>query len=150
MDGYDRILVPVDGSEPSRRAFDRAIAMSKNLGGHITLLNVVRSRGVGMGPMGHEGPILEGEQTPIEARVTSRQMLDDLEKKARSEGVEVTTMIRTGNPGPEIVDISRDYDLIVMGAHGKHLEHILVGSVADKVVHHACCPVMIVRNKLCP
>ncbi len=58
----------------------------------------------------------------------------------------VKTLVIEGSPANEIITASKDYDLIVMGSLGRTgLSHLLMGSVAEKVVRHASCPVLVVR-----
>ena len=67
-------------------------------------------------------------------------------KEGEQMGVAVRKLTRKGDPANEIVAVSKDYDLIVMGTLGlTGLSHFLVGSVAEKVVRFASCPVLVIR-----
>jgi nucleotide-binding universal stress UspA family protein len=150
MQEYSRILVPVDGSELSKKAFEKALTLSQSFGSQVTLLHVVSPTVGGVGPMGYEGAILKTDRSPLDEERTAKEVLSSYEGEVRAKGIEVTPMIKHGNPGTEIVRMAKDFDLIVMGVHGRpHLEHILMGSVADKVSHNACCPVLLIRERGC-
>ena len=80
------------------------------------------------------------------------ELLAELERTAaplRQQGFEVETEVREGDPATVIIELAteRDADLIAMGTRGRTgLPHILLGSVAERVVQHAACPVLTVRR----
>jgi nucleotide-binding universal stress UspA family protein len=77
---------------------------------------------------------------------------EELEKwagAARSKGISVRTLVRTGSPYQEIVNLATDEraDLVAMGTHGRSgVSRLLLGSVADRVIRLAPCPVLTVRK----
>ena len=72
--------------------------------------------------------------------------VEQVRKKGEAMGVPVRTMVKEGRPGEEIIKASGYHDLIVMGTLGRTgVRHLLLGSVAEKVVRHAACPVLVVR-----
>ena len=79
-------------------------------------------------------------------------MEETLEKwadAAREKGISVRTLVRTGSPYQEIVDLATDEraDLVAMGTHGRSgVSRLLLGSVADRVIRLAPCPVLTVRK----
>ena len=140
MKGYKRILVPVDGSELSDLAFERALGFARMVDGKVTIVNVIHDI---VGPAGPTSVPLQIDQTEI-----ARDLLEDYIRKTEKSGIEVDSHIRHGHPADEIVELSKEHDIIIMGSKGHNpLSSLLLGSVAEKVVRHAFCPVMIVRQK---
>lgn len=142
----NRILLPTDLSEFAAPAAEYACAVAEKFGAELHLLYVVAE----------VYPVLDPEYGttfwPVEymeqEEEYARKQLDALpagDWKGRLRTVRAT---RRGHPYPEIVRYSREneIDLIVMGTHGRTgLTHALLGSVAEKVVRHAPCPVLTVR-----
>ena len=76
----------------------------------------------------------------------SKQFTDMREKEAEALGVKLTTRIEEGSPSRKIVDLSAEHDLVVMGTLGRTgFSKVLLGSVAERVVRFAKCPVLVVR-----
>lgn len=142
-----RILVPVDFSPNSDLAVRHATALAAGLGGAVEVLHVV------------EDPIVTGAWNSEVVIPNLPGLLDELTKEAerrieayRSSSqephVQMTTAVRTGQPAHTIIAHAeeRKADLIVMGTHGRSgLAHMFMGSVAERVVRHAPCPVLTVR-----
>ncbi len=133
-----RILVPVDFSDCSRKALQYAIPFARQFGGELTLLFVVQ-------PYPSVPDI-----GPLDAEST-QEAEEHLEAVCKTVDPEVPCkpVLRTGNPHLEIIDAAKelDIDLIIISTHGRSgLEHVLLGSTAEKVVRHAGCPVLIVRE----
>lgn len=142
-----RILVPVDFSDTSRLALTRARELADRLGAQLHLLHVVPL--AYLGPVSTDLPMVSLDDVETqwvhraedELRALASSGGDD-EPKARAE-------VRRGHPFVEIVRYaqSEQIDLIVMGTHGRGaMEHLLLGSVAEKVVRKAPCPVLTVRH----
>jgi nucleotide-binding universal stress UspA family protein len=144
-----RILCPIDFSDFSRRALDHAIAIARWYESTVTALHVFSSVPVaafGPGPVTFE---------PIVLTAADRdQLLADTKAFVEAElapGVAVGTIIREGNTTAEILDqaSSMNADLLVMGTHGRSgFERLLLGSVAEKVLRKARCPVLTVPRRL--
>jgi universal stress protein A len=140
-----RILVPTDFSEGSHRALTLAIKFAKLLRAAIDLQHVQAM------PAYIPVPTVPG-MTPVappvpEAAQGIHESLGVLAATVRESGVECQTKSVEGNPGDEIVDYAAKIgaDLIVMGSHGRTgLSRLLLGSVAEKVLHRATCPVLVV------
>jgi universal stress protein A len=140
-----RILVPTDFSEGARRALTLAIQFAKLLRAAIDLLHVQAM------PAYIPVPTIPGA-TPMppptpEAAQGIQDSLGMLAAAVREAGIECQTKRVEGNPGDEIVDYAAKIgaDLIVMGSHGRTgVRRILLGSVAEKVLHRATCPVLLV------
>ncbi|HEX7483004.1 MAG TPA: universal stress protein [Candidatus Bathyarchaeia archaeon] len=137
---YEKILVPVDGSEHSKRALKEAIKLAKMTGGAITLLNVNPS-GSSMASS-HRQPKCEMVQNK------EKGVLVEGQKIAETEGILVETLLLEGQIVQQIVKTAKEghYDLIVVGARGlSKLEEIMLGSVSHGVTETATCPVIVTR-----
>jgi len=146
-----KVLVAVDGSEPSSRAVSFAAELLRGREVEVVLLHVVEEPG-------YVGVWADGLMTP-EVVVTPPDIREELERRAEGiletargkmveRGLTPRTEIRWGNPAAEIIDETRagDYDLVVLGTHGHGaLRGFLMGSVSDRVARHAPCPVLLVR-----
>ncbi|ADU66294.1 UspA domain-containing protein [Desulfurispirillum indicum S5] len=141
---FKKILVPVDMSDFSLKALEEAISLAKKCDASITILNVLGDSFYTSNYI----RILELED--ITASVT-RQMdeqLQQLAQKYASSGVAIDAVLKQGNASQVICDFARDgnYDLIVIATHGySGLNSILIGSVTEKVVRMATCPVLTLR-----
>lgn len=136
-----RVLVAVDGSEYSRKAFEYSLEEAKTLENHLTILRVVPS-------FGYSGEVLEKPHED-EVKIAEEFVRDLKEYAAEEKSVDVDTKVIMGsNVANEIVKYADegDYDLIVVGSRGKtELETISLGSVSEGVVKRANCPVLVVR-----
>jgi len=137
-----RILVPHDFSETSEAAVKYAIALAKAFGAKLHLLHVSDKARTDMAT---EFPL--GLQESVEEAIRERLLtiVTPQEKKEFKPEFE----LRGGTPYVEIVRYARehDIDLIVMGTHGRgFVAHVVMGSVAEKVVRTAPCPVLTVHT----
>jgi nucleotide-binding universal stress UspA family protein len=143
-----RIFVPIDFSDSSMQALDYAIDLGRTLGAEITVLFVVEpiyfaTPGDLYGTSANLGMLLE------EQRRTAREEMRKLDERLKKRGVDIKTVLGSGVPHEVIVETAkaRKADLVVMGTHGRSgLSHLLMGSVAEKVVRSASCPVLTVRG----
>jgi nucleotide-binding universal stress UspA family protein len=144
MVSYDRIVTAVDFSEHSRKALDTAAELARNFDSELHLVH------------GFElpFPVLTPYEVALpdnfvgDARAAARRELDALEKKLTDSGVNVTAHLRDGPPDIAINELATeiDADLIVMGTRGNSgLKHVLLGSVAERTLRHAPCPVLTVK-----
>lgn len=144
-----KILCPIDFSETSRLALEYAVDLSLKMGAELTLLHVYQAPGYAM-PEGL-GVVMAGPEEM--AAVVSG--VDDLMKRWRSdaEGLgahDVKTRTELGGTPAEITRVAGEagHDLIVMGTHGRTgIGHALLGSTAERVIRHATCPVLVVRQR---
>jgi nucleotide-binding universal stress UspA family protein len=148
---FNRILVPLDGSEFSERALETAINVAKKFGGNITLLHVYLVSVIMSLSTYNEAGIVASVEAPtlIKAiREAGADILVKAEKVAEAEGIPVETQLKEGHVAQEIIKAAREgrYDLIVMGAKGRSkIKELLLGSVSEKVVRTAPCTVMVVK-----
>jgi nucleotide-binding universal stress UspA family protein len=139
------ILVPTDFSEYADHALDYAITLAQKLRARLTLLHIIQLTPMTMGDM--YGYSLEADLEAMESE--AQRQMQALLNRVHQEGLESETAIVQGVPFQMIVDMaeSQDIDLIVMGTHGRAgLTHALMGSVAEKVVRMAPCPVLVTRG----
>lgn len=135
------ILVPVDFSEGTRQALEYSAGLGRMFSSRITLLHV-------MEPLTPppDGLVLSFEAYDHSLAEAARKSLGAMAAELDPEAnIEMTS----GNPWACIVERAQQggIDLIVMPTHGRTaLKHLLMGSVAERVVQHAPCPVLVVRQ----
>jgi universal stress protein A len=138
-----RILVPIDFSAGSLKALASACDLGQRFGAELVLLHVVE-------PIYVPDPYVAASPEVLETRWNAAKMeMARLRADLERQGRRVRTLVRDGAPSQIIVDTARstDTDLIVMGTHGRTgLAHMWIGSVAEKVVRTAGCPVLTVRG----
>lgn len=145
-----KILVPVDFSESSRAALDYAVDVARKFGATIDLLHVWQAPTFIPTASLPEAPTVDANLVDLVRKnaeeATARALAD-----ARGRELPVRDAhCEPGVPARGIVEFANadGYDLIVLGTHGRTgLSHAVMGSVAEKVVRHAECPVLTVRGK---
>lgn len=140
-------LVPVDFSDDSNHALEYAIALASRLHARLTLLHVIQSMSLGGTDMGVALPYAYIQDLEAELR----QSLEGYVKRATEAGLQAEASLLHGVPFQEILYAAKTQkvDLIVMGTHGRTgLRHVLLGSVAEKVVRLAPCPVLVARQPM--
>ena len=145
MEEYNKILIPTDGSPGAEKAVMKGISLAKLIGAEVVALYVKDYR-LYAGLPASEEIIFIGEGLDEEGT----KALDFTKAEAEKQGVEYKGIVVEGHPPQKIVEVAgeEECDLIVMGTHGRTgLAHFLLGSVAEAVIHHAECPVFIVREK---
>ncbi|ERH07943.1 MAG: universal stress protein UspA related nucleotide-binding protein [Halonotius sp. J07HN4] len=138
---YDAILVPTDGSEPASTAVEHAIDLAANASGTLHALSVVDSSAYASLDVSSQSALDSLETNAEEAT-------ESIAETAADAGVDTVTEVSVGSPHTQITDYADavDADLIVMGTHGRTgLDRVLLGSVTERVVRDAPCPVLTVR-----
>ena len=141
-----KILCPLDFSACSDYALRYALGMANEFGAELKLLHVVELPFLPSYSLGGV-PDLSAPMEAIEQG--ARQRMEQLVEQCRAEHEDVDATVRTGTPFLEIVSYAEEIgaDLIVAGSHGRSgLRHMLIGSVAEKLVRKAPCPVLTVKN----
>lgn len=141
----EHILVPIDFSASADQALDFAMALARKLPARLTLLHVIHIIPLGITDGGASLPLAYIETLEADVRTS----LETYRKRVTEAGIEAEVMSVHGIPFQSIIDVARDkqVDMIIMGTHGRTgLKHILLGSVAEKVVRLAPCPVLITRG----
>jgi nucleotide-binding universal stress UspA family protein len=139
------MLVPLDFSPYAEQALKYAIDLAQTLRAHLTLLHVIHLTPLAMGDM--LATSLEAYLQAVETE--AEEQMHAARARVHQVGLRCDTLIVQGVPFQIIVDTAgdRDVDLIVMGTHGRTgLTHVLMGSVAEKVVRLAPCPVLVTRG----
>ncbi|MBE6511361.1 MAG: universal stress protein [Methanobrevibacter sp.] len=139
---YKKILVPTDGSEFAKKAQLQAIYLAKATGAEIIALSVSENHFI-------SGISLNDEVEQLNELLKDR-CEEDLKQfeDMNDEEVKISPVIREGSPAKSILDVAseEDVDLIVIGSSGKSgFDRFILGSVSEKVVHTAKCPVLIVH-----
>ncbi|NCN08249.1 MAG: universal stress protein [Leptospira sp.] len=143
MDQYiQKILIPIDGSDSSKRALEFGIAIAKAAKAKITVLEVIED----FGPLpGYYGAAPAGKDR---VKWISEQRFEKVHTVLDDNTIQWNRVIKEGYAADEILKVSEDgkFDLIVIGSRGMGVVgRFLVGSVSDRVVHHAHCSVTVVR-----
>lgn len=147
MISIKQILVPTDFSEPSEVAVKYGKALAENFHSALHLLHVVEDCMINV-PAGEAAGVV----TPMvldELQTKARAQLQALLTAEQHEQFQAQVITILGSPSQEIVKyaLGEKIDLIIMGTHGRNpIAHMLMGSVAEKVVRKAPCPVLVVRH----
>jgi len=144
--GVTRLLVPTDFSAGAERAWAEARRLAAQLGAELVLVHVLVET-----PLYSEGPFTMKQARGVfdAARAWAVKALGEWTATAAAAGISARWVLRTGVPYKEIVGAAarERADLIVIGTHGRGgLDRALLGSVADRVIRLAPCPVVTVRD----
>jgi universal stress protein A len=150
---WKQILVPIDFSECAGRALELALSFAKHDRAALTLVHVSPlppnlGPDVLVTPRGATDPVRIDDYTTRGAR----QCLDAMAAPLRARGLEVRTLAissASGDVADELLRIAGDLraDVVVVGTHGRTgLSHLLLGSVAEKIIRRATVPVVTVRS----
>ena len=143
MSPYDftHVLVAIDGSEGSQKALDCALSLCRSVGARLTAVAVE-----GRLPA-YAATVGEVDEVKHEKDEFFKRVLQTAQAAAAERGVDASTDLVPGHAAEVITHYARAHgcDLIVIGHRGHFLGDYLLGSTADRVAHHAHCPVMIVR-----
>jgi nucleotide-binding universal stress UspA family protein len=139
------ILVPLDFSATADQALAYAIAFTMPLQARLTLLHVLQIPPLTLeeGATALSGTYLEDLET--EAHLLLQASLAQVQRA----GLQAACLLVQGTPTQAIMDTAgaQEVDLIIMGTHGRTgLTHVLLGSVAERVVREAPCPVLVTRK----
>lgn len=143
MNKFNKILIPTDGSENTKAAIAQGLELARVMGAEVTALYVVDQASF--------------VNFPMDATVVSiysllekegKEAVDFVVNEGAKVGVKVEAKVVEGNPAKKIVDEAENYDLVVMGTLGRTgISKLLLGSVAERVVRFAPCPVLVVRSE---
>lgn len=149
MIALNTILLPTDFSEASAVAARYAAALAESFRATLHVLHVIEESQFLYPLISHEGalPPLYDVRDEVDKEVQLR--LERMFTEAQRTMLRVKTVVLVGSPFVEIVRYARreNIDLIVLGTHGRGpVAHMLMGSVAERVVRKAPCPVLTVRH----
>lgn len=143
MSPYDftHVLVPIDGSEGAQKALDCALSVAAAVGAEVSALAVEGKLPAYAASLG------EVDEVKREKDEYFTGVLEAARTQAQQRGVSMRTELVPGHAAEVITNYARAHgcDLIVIGHRGHFLGDYLLGSTADRVAHHAHCPVMVVR-----
>lgn len=139
---YKRVLIPLDGSKRAEAALPHALEVAHGAEAQLVLV------GVSVVFMGHA--LENDEKNVIEPDLKSiEDYLDQQAEWLRNQGLDVSTLVRRGDPGREILAAAEEEeaDLILMTSHGRTgLAHWFYGSVAERVLRYSHCGFMVVKS----
>ncbi|HEU4579467.1 MAG TPA: universal stress protein [Polyangiaceae bacterium] len=142
---FKKILVPVDFSESSTLALDTAVALAKDNDASLTIVHVYEPLAIAV-PEGYQ--LFTEEQLTRMLEEFHRELTEQRRRAELAGAQRVDTELLHGFAVSEIQNFAQQckFDLIVMGTHGRRgLSHAFLGSVAERVVRSAPCPVLTVR-----
>jgi nucleotide-binding universal stress UspA family protein len=145
---FKSIVVGTDGSDTAREAVRQATDLAKQLGANIHLVSAYEP--VPEGRLREERQeVPEDLQWMVNPREDVSSTLEEAAEQMKEAGIDVETHAREGDPADAILDVAEEKsaDLIVVGNKGMTgAKRFLLGSVPNKVSHHAPCSVMIIRT----
>jgi nucleotide-binding universal stress UspA family protein len=138
---FNKILVPLDGSDLAGKVLPKAEDLAKCFGAQLVLLTV------GSAPVGEIGESSPEAGTAAVARLPAVKYLQETAAALRAKNLAATWVYKQGIPAPEIIAYAAGHqmDLIVLGSHGAGEVAWLLGSVAHRVVSHSPVPVLLLR-----
>jgi len=144
---FSTIVVGTDGSDTAAQAVRQAVDVASALGANLELVTAYA-------PVSEQRLRAERREAPADVRATNPRQevessLAEAAEEARAAGVGVTTHARQGDPADAIIEVAeeRKADLVIVGNKGMTgAKRFLLGSVPNKVSHHAPCSVLIVRT----
>lgn len=144
---FEKILVPVDFSDCSKAALHYAQELARRLGASVDVLHVWYTPAYispSVAVMMADG---KTEALEVIARTQAQHQLDEFRRSVEQvEGVLVNNRIEYGYEPDVILKMATEYDLVIMGTHGRTgMAHLFMGSVAEKVIRRAPCPVIAIR-----
>jgi nucleotide-binding universal stress UspA family protein len=144
---FRSIVVGTDGSDTAGQAVSQAIELARSVGARIELVSAYEP--VSDARLREAIHVPEDLQWMINPREDVQATLEQAAGEIRAAGVEVEVFARQGDPADAILDVAeeRGSDLIVLGNKGMTgAKRFLLGSVPNKVSHHAPCSVLIIRT----
>jgi nucleotide-binding universal stress UspA family protein len=146
---FKRILVPLDGSAPSRAGLEQALALAKSESGRVRLIHVVDENALmqGMEPAFNIGELLDA------LAEEGRKLLAEASALARRRGVKADTVLyeqRLGRVADRVIREAKNWraDLIVMGTHGRRgIGRLVMGSDAESVLRESPLPLLLVKDR---
>jgi nucleotide-binding universal stress UspA family protein len=139
------ILVPVDFSPHSARALERAIELAKTFGARVLLLHCYPIHVGGISPYG----LVLSDDFDRQFREAAQRKLSEWGEKLAAQGVEAEEILTPMFPSEAIAQTAKErgVDLIVMGTRGlSGLKHVMLGSVAERTLRMAPCPVLTLKD----
>jgi nucleotide-binding universal stress UspA family protein len=146
VDMFKKIVCPVDFSEFTDGIIKYAVSLAKKYDAELHLFHVIPN-------LNYFTPyesFLTPENLVLIEKNIEKEVQKDFEKIIKGIDISAKKVIKTGVTFVEIIDYIKEenIDLVVMGTHGRSgIEHILIGSVAEKIIRKSPCPVLTIRPK---
>jgi universal stress protein A len=148
---YKVILVPIDFSEHSKRTVEYAARFAARYRATVRLLHVFQIPDYAVTQYEHRQQGSEELKSQVDlAEEEAQENLSAFEQDLLNKGIDANAYLRVGYPFEEIVLMANDpdVDLIIIGSHGRSgIKRLLLGSTAERVVEHAPCPVLVVKER---
>lgn len=138
--GWKRVLLAIDGSKYSKAAAERAIDFAGEYKGELMVVSVVDV------PAEFYGEAPDAVEDLINK---AKGYVEDVKRQAEASGIKTETFVREGETYKAILDLAKEQNAnaIVVGSHGRTgLKRLLMGSVTEKVIGYASCPVLVVKS----
>ena len=145
MHDVKTILCPVDFSDPSRTALEHAEKLAREIDAELVVVHVVIPA---LYPVAFGAVPTGAPQVTQAATDAAAESLERLMDELKERGTRCRYMVETGTPARRITELVKEQgiDLVVMGTHGMTgIGHVLLGSVAERVVRLCPCPVLSVK-----
>jgi len=139
-----KILVPVDGLETCQKTFETAISLADKFGAELVVLYVKPI----IDPLSHPSYVALEEHSDIHIDDIAKDIAQKSVEKLEGNNRQVKSIIESGDAASTVIDVASQEgcDMIVMCTHGMGaMKRFFLGSVTNKVVHHAEVPVLVVR-----
>jgi nucleotide-binding universal stress UspA family protein len=151
MDEIKKIMVAVGFSEYSEGIFNYADKLAEKLGAELIVANIINSRDVeAVTAITNMGYDLDPERYIKEVKAERRNAFEEIAKNATLSGDSIKLILKVGNPADKLLKIiiEENVDLVVMGVKGRtDLEHIFIGSVAEKLFRRSPVTVVSYRDE---
>lgn len=140
---FKTILCPTDFSEDSCRAIEYGVRFARTSDGVLLLAHIIHV------PSGELFQSVRPTLNFEDATARAQGLLEETRQKRAGAYAKCELVVEIGDPYEQLVALARrrNVDLIVTGTHGRSgLGHLVMGSVAEKIIRHAPCPVLVVRH----
>lgn len=151
MNDVKTIMVALDFTSYSKSTFDYAVKIAKNLNAHLIVGSIINSRDISavemVTSMGYD---VDSEHYVEGVKTERKNMLKDFIEHSNIDREQVRMILKVGNPTNELLKliVTENVDMIVMGVKGRtDIEHIFVGSVAEKLFRRSPVPVLSHRDE---
>jgi nucleotide-binding universal stress UspA family protein len=138
-----KILIPIDGSDYSFRAAEFGVSVAKLVGAQVMVVYVIDTV-----VLDQIAKVNEREDVERELKQDGERYISYVIGLGEKQSVKVASLLAKGRPFEQVVHLAKGLgmDLIVMGTYGRRgAERILIGSVAERVIEYASCPVLVVK-----
>jgi nucleotide-binding universal stress UspA family protein len=149
MPKIQKIVCPVDFSNCAQQALKYATELAKQFDAELSIVHAYEDPAAYVTPMPMSGYVGPGAELLLELRKQLEQRLTQTTAEVQQLGVRVRSELLEGAPYRVVLDWAKEYgaDLIVVGTHGHTgLTHALLGSVTERIVRMAHCPVLTIRT----